>query len=100
MMGLVGAGRERREGVRMGLWGAAQAIAFGLGGFLGTAAIDLTRALIEAPAAAYALVFAGEAMMFLVAAVLAVRVRRPTVVRDDVPAFAAKEAPLTETGTP
>jgi BCD family chlorophyll transporter-like MFS transporter len=100
MMGLVGAGHERREGVRMGLWGAAQAIAFGLGGFLGTAAIDLTRTLTEAPAAAYALVFSGEATMFLVAAVLAVRVTRPTVIRDDVPAFPAKEAPLTETGTP
>ena len=36
MMALAGHGRERREGLRMGLWGAAQAIAFGLGGFLGT----------------------------------------------------------------
>ena len=29
MMALVGAGGEKREGVRMGLWGAAQAFAFG-----------------------------------------------------------------------
>jgi BCD family chlorophyll transporter-like MFS transporter len=100
MMGLVGAGRQRREGVRMGLWGAAQAVAFGLGGFLGTAAIDLTRALIDAPAPAYALVFSAEGMMFLVAAVLAVRVTRPTAVRDDPQAFTVKEAPVTETGTP
>jgi len=33
MMALVGAGGEKREGVRMGLWGAAQALAFGIGGF-------------------------------------------------------------------
>ena len=74
MMGLVAAGRKRREGLRMGLWGAAQAIAFGLGGFLGTAAIDLTRALFTSPVPAYAVVFAGEGLMFLVAAGLAARV--------------------------
>jgi len=77
MMARAGAGRASREGVRMGLWGAAQAIAFGLGGFLGTAAVDLTRSLVDAPALAYGLVFAGEAVMFLVAAVLAARLERP-----------------------
>lgn len=71
MMNLVGSGREAREGVRMGLWGAAQAVAFGIGGFLGTAAIDITRALIDAPAVAYALVFCAEAALFVVAAGLA-----------------------------
>ncbi|HYN38770.1 MAG TPA: BCD family MFS transporter [Rhodospirillales bacterium] len=34
MMRLVGAGQSAREGVRMGLWGAAQAVAFGLGGMI------------------------------------------------------------------
>jgi BCD family chlorophyll transporter-like MFS transporter len=78
MMSLVGAGRKQREGVRMGIWGAAQAMAFGLGGFLGTAAIDATRYWLESPIVAYATVFAGEAAMFLVAAGLAVRVsQRP-----------------------
>jgi len=77
MMGLVGEGRERREGVRMGLWGAAQAVAYALGGFLGTAAIDLTRRLMDSPAPAYAAVFAAEAALFLVAAALAVQVTRP-----------------------
>ena len=43
MMALVGAGGEKREGVRMGLWGAAQAFAFGIGGFLGTLASDIAR---------------------------------------------------------
>ena len=74
MMALVGIGRAAREGVRMGLWGAAQAIAFGLGGFLGTA--DVTRYLFVSPATAYAAVFAGEAALFLVSAVLAAWISR------------------------
>ena len=61
----------------MGLWGAAQAIAFGLGGFAGTVAIDVTRWVFDAPALAYAVVFGAEAAMFLVAAVLAARVALP-----------------------
>jgi MFS transporter, BCD family, chlorophyll transporter len=76
MMDLVSSGRKSREGVRMGLWGAAQAIAFGLGGFAGTAASDLTRYLIDSPSSAYALVFAGEATLFLIAAILAIQVDR------------------------
>ena len=74
MMALVAKGRKSREGVRMGLWGAAQAVAFGLGGFLGTVAIDLTRALIASPAVAYGTVFAAEGALFLFSAVLAARV--------------------------
>ena len=74
MMGMVSQGGEQREGVRMGLWGAAQAIAFGLGGFLGTLASDVARALIGSPVIAYAVVFAAEAGLFIVAAVLASRV--------------------------
>jgi len=77
MMGLVDKGQEQREGVRMGLWGAAQALAFGLGGFLGTLAVDLARYFMESPVLAYASVFVGEALMFLASAVLAVRVNRP-----------------------
>jgi MFS transporter, BCD family, chlorophyll transporter len=77
MMTLAGRGRPQREGLRMGLWGAAQAIAFGLGGFLGTVAVDIARVLLPAqPALAYGLVFCLEAALFLLAAGLAVRVRR------------------------
>lgn len=79
MMGMVSEGRERREGVRMGIWGAAQAVAFGIGGFLGTFAIDAARWIIDSPAAAYGLVFSAEAMMFVVAGVLATRIDRKTV---------------------
>lgn len=74
MMELAGKGRQSREGVRMGLWGAAQAIAFGLGGFLGAAAVDIARYAIGDVAVAYALVFAAQALMFVIAAVLATRI--------------------------
>jgi len=79
MMALVGAGGEQREGVRMGLWGAAQAFAFGIGGFLGTLASDVARHLLTSPALSYAVVFASEAGLFVVAAVMAVWVHRAPV---------------------
>jgi BCD family chlorophyll transporter-like MFS transporter len=60
----------------MGLWGAAQAVAFGLGGVFGTGASDLARWALGTPAAAYATVFAVEALLFVLAAVLASRVER------------------------
>lgn len=71
MMVLASTGREHREGIRMGLWGAAQAIAFALGGFLGTVAVDITRFWFADPAVSYGLVFATEGVLFLVAAALA-----------------------------
>jgi BCD family chlorophyll transporter-like MFS transporter len=74
MMALVGVGHGQREGVRMGLWGAAQAVAIGFGGFLGALGIDLTRHLLGSPAQAYGTVFVVEALLFLVAAGLAARV--------------------------
>ncbi len=76
MMAMVSSGRERREGVRMGLWGAAQAIAFGLGGFLGTVAVDLARALMASPLSAYATVFFAEALLFVLSAFLALYITR------------------------
>lgn len=71
MMALARKGRENSEGVRMGVWGAAQGIAFGLGGFLGTVAVDLGRAATGSSIAAYASAFALEALLFLVSALLA-----------------------------
>ncbi len=76
MMNLAGTGRESREGTRMGLWGAAQAMAFGLGGFLGAAAIDFTRMIFASVETAYAAVFAAEGLLFLTSALLAVYVTR------------------------
>jgi BCD family chlorophyll transporter-like MFS transporter len=74
MMRLAGEGRKSREGVRMGLWGAAQAIAFGVGGLAGAVASDIARMLIGSTGAAYAAVFALEALLFIFAAVLASRI--------------------------
>jgi MFS transporter, BCD family, chlorophyll transporter len=76
MMALVGAGGEKREGVRMGLWGAAQAFAFGTGGFLGTLASDIARYVLTSPALSYSAVFASEAGLFVIAACMAVWVHR------------------------
>lgn len=76
MMGLVGRGRSSREGTRMGLWGAAQAIAFGLGGIVATGAVDLARLLTGSPAIAYGTVFVAEALLFVWATVYAVRLSR------------------------
>ncbi len=77
MMHLAGRGRAAREGVRMGLWGAAQALAFGLGSMAGSSAVDLAKALLGSPVAAYAAVFAGQAVLFLVAGALSLRVGVP-----------------------
>jgi BCD family chlorophyll transporter-like MFS transporter len=52
----------------MGLWGAAQAIAFALGGLGGSAASDVARRLLGSPGIAYAAVFGCEAVLFLLAA--------------------------------
>ena len=76
MMALVSKGGAQREGVRMGLWGAAQAIAFGTGGFLGTLASDMAHKLLASPVQSYAAVFAAEAALFVVAAIMAIWVHR------------------------
>lgn len=74
MMGLAGAGGAGREGIRMGVWGAAQAIAFALGGFVGAVGVDLGRRLLGSTPHAYLVVFALEGSVFLVAAAIAARI--------------------------
>jgi len=73
MMGLAGEGRSAREGVRMGVWGAAQAIAFACGGFAGAAGVDVLRVLLPETSSAFLIVFSLEAALFVCAAVLAGR---------------------------
>jgi BCD family chlorophyll transporter-like MFS transporter len=70
MMALAGQGRSQREGTRMGLWGASQAIAAGFGGLFGAAATDIAR-LFMPPANAFSAVFALEAVLFIAAAIMA-----------------------------
>ena len=73
MMALAGQGRASREGTRMGLWGASQAIAAGFGGLMGAGAVDLIRLFATAPTA-FGLVFIAEAALFGVAAFMALHI--------------------------
>ncbi|MFO6465200.1 BCD family MFS transporter [Jannaschia sp. KMU-145] len=72
MMALAGEGRASREGTRMGLWGAAQAVAAGFGGLTGAALADLLRTGLP-DAQAFGTVFVIEAGLFLLAALMATR---------------------------
>jgi BCD family chlorophyll transporter-like MFS transporter len=85
MMTMAGQGRRAREGVRMGLWGAAQAIAFGTGGFAGTIVVDAARPFVGASGRAYAIVFGLEAIGFFVAHALALKTRFAEPIADAAP---------------
>jgi BCD family chlorophyll transporter-like MFS transporter len=73
MMALAGEGRARREGTRMGMWGAAQAVAAGFGGLMGAALVDVLRLWLT-DVEAFGSVFLIEAALFVAAALLAARV--------------------------
>ena len=62
--------------------------AFGLGGFLGTVGVDITRYAMGTPVLAYVLVFAAQAGLFLYAArlMLGVHGAEAPVRRDEPPA--------------
>ncbi len=72
MMRLASNGRSRREGTRLGIWGAAQALASGFGGLIGAAAVDVLRLFLPVRLA-FTPVFMLEAVLFLLSAVLASR---------------------------
>jgi BCD family chlorophyll transporter-like MFS transporter len=72
MLGLASDGQGGSEGARMGVWGAAQAIAFGSGGLLGAMIVDMLRNFAGPDSIAFATVFALEASMFVLAAIVAV----------------------------
>jgi len=71
MMQMVGQGTQKREGVRMGIWGAAQALAFAMGGLMGTGLSDLSSLIFADVGLSYALVFCVQALFFFTAAYLA-----------------------------
>jgi BCD family chlorophyll transporter-like MFS transporter len=73
MMQLAGGNGGGREGTRMGLWGAAQAMAGAFGAFAGAAAADALRLVLPDPAA-FGAVFLAEALLFVAAALLAARI--------------------------
>jgi len=94
MMGLAGAGEKTREGVRMGVWGASQAIAFGMGGLIGALGVDYARRVQANDGAAFQTIFALEAALFVIAAGLAIRatrtvgVRKPSMQEQEAQVFA------------
>jgi BCD family chlorophyll transporter-like MFS transporter len=73
MMGLAREGEPSREGARMGVFGAAQAIGFGIGSFSGTVLADAFRGLTGSDPLGYGAVFALESLIFLAAAAMALR---------------------------
>ena len=73
MMALASQGRKGRTGTRMGIWGAAQAIAAGFGGLTGALATDVMRNIM-ADGPAFSAVFAFEAAIFFAAALMAARI--------------------------
>ena len=79
MMSLASQGRNNREGTRVGIWGAAQAIAAGFGGLLGASLVDMMRLISATDATAYGTVFIFEAALFICSSALAVRImpKRP-----------------------
>lgn len=80
MMTLAGEGKGRSEGIRMGVWGAAQAIAAGFGGLMGAALVDILRTQTNTDATAFGSVFLIEAALFVFAAFLATKVMDRTQV--------------------
>lgn len=78
MMQLAGRGRS---GTRMGLWGAAQAIAFALGGLGGTVLCDVFRHAFGSAEHGYAAVFLVGATLFVLSAFLALRLATGSTLR-------------------
>ncbi len=80
MLGLASDGKNSGEGARMGVWGASQAVAFGTGGLLGAVIVDRLRFIMGQDGIAFQWVFAIEAIMFVLAALVATgtSLTRPT----------------------
>ena len=71
MMSLSAAADKSQTGVRMGVFGASQAVAMAAGGMLGAGASDAMRVVLGSDRLGYGSVFAMEAALFVGAAVLA-----------------------------
>jgi MFS transporter, BCD family, chlorophyll transporter len=81
MMCLAGTGSQGREGTRMGLWGAAQALAFCIGGIVGAGGVDVLRALLGQNGVSFAIIFMLQAVLFVAAAIIAMRLGLPDTPR-------------------
>ncbi|MBC6442218.1 MAG: BCD family MFS transporter [Rhodobacteraceae bacterium] len=69
--------REGAVGTRMGVFGAAQAIAAGIAGLIATGIVDIAKRTMPIEAA-YGTVFVIEALLFIVAALVAMRLLHST----------------------
>ena len=76
MMQLAGHGRNKREGTRMGLWGASQAIAAGFGGLIGTGLLDLSRIILNQDNISFAIIFFLESILFIIAAYISLNIKK------------------------
>ncbi len=73
MMALTGDRTDGRAGLRLGVFGAAQAVAYATGTMAGAAGVDVARSLLGSPVRGYLAVFAAEAVLFALSAVMALR---------------------------
>ena len=73
MMALTADDTHGRAGLRMGVFGAAQAVAMGSGNFLGAVGSDAARLVLGSSTAGYVVVFAIEGVLFALAARFALR---------------------------
>lgn len=73
MMALTGDKTDGRAGLRLGVFGAAQALAYAVGTMSGAAGVDLARAVLESPVRGYLAVFGVQAVLFGASAWMALR---------------------------
>jgi BCD family chlorophyll transporter-like MFS transporter len=73
MMSLTGDRRDGRAGLRLGVFGAAQALAYAVGTLAGAAGVDVARSLLGDAVRGYLVVFGVEGVLFVFAALLAWR---------------------------
>jgi len=73
MMAMTAADTTRGTGIRLGVYGAAQAIAYGAGSLGGGVASDVAISVLGDPTRGYTVVFAVESVLFVIAAVMAIR---------------------------
>jgi MFS transporter, BCD family, chlorophyll transporter len=82
MMGMTAGPKGEGVGLRLGVYGAAQALAYGIGGTLGGVASDLAIYAFGHVRLGYAAVFATEAALFVGSAWLAMRIGAVQSVRE------------------
>ncbi len=73
MMSLTGDRTDGRAGLRLGVFGAAQAIAYAVGTMSGAAGVDVARAAMSSPIRGYLIVFSVQAVLFVASAYFALR---------------------------